>query len=45
MMLVLCGFFIGGVVSAVKGKIPVLAVISGIAAIMCGAAAILWWDV
>lgn len=45
MMLVLCGFFIGGVVSAVKAKIPLLAIFSGVAAILCGVAAVLWWDV
>jgi len=45
MMLVLSGFFIGGVYSAVKAKIPLMAVIAGIAAIMCGVAAVLWWDV
>ncbi len=45
MMLALCGFFIGGVVSAYKAKIPLLAVLAGIAAILCFVAAVVWWDV
>jgi hypothetical protein len=45
MMLVLCGFFIGGVISFAKAKIIVLAVACGIAAVMCGVAAVLWWGV
>lgn len=44
-MLVLGGFFVGGVVSFARQKIVIMAVGCGIAAIMCFVAAYVWWGV
>ncbi len=44
MMLVLAGFFVGGLISFVRSKSTVGSIISGIAAILCGFAAYSWWQ-